>query len=224
MLTLGIETTGRFCAAAIFNPADARIAAEISRGIGRGHSEAIVGIIEAALQTAGAGWRDLRRIAVASGPGSFTGIRAGVAAARGLALALGVEAVGIGVLEALAAEAPGGSPVLAAIAARDGLVFFQGFDAAGEPVAPASCDTPKQAAGFLVSRLAADAILCGDAAEQVIAAGAMLRPVAHRLGEPTAGRIARLGAVADPARHPPVPAYVNPPGAKPQARAAVRLA
>jgi tRNA threonylcarbamoyladenosine biosynthesis protein TsaB len=68
--------------------------------------------VDALLRQAGAHPRDLGGLALGTGPGSFTGIRIGLAAARGLALALGVPAAGVSTLEALAAGAPGATPVI----------------------------------------------------------------------------------------------------------------
>jgi tRNA threonylcarbamoyladenosine biosynthesis protein TsaB len=75
---------------------------------------------------AGLAFDRLDRIAVTVGPGSFTGLRVGIAFAKGLALALDKPAVGIGTLEALAAEA--GGLVFAAIDARRGQLYLQGFE------------------------------------------------------------------------------------------------
>jgi tRNA threonylcarbamoyladenosine biosynthesis protein TsaB len=68
--------------------------------------------VDALVRQAGAHPRDLGGLAVGTGPGSFTGIRIGLAAARGLALALGVPAAGVSTLDALAAAAPGALPVI----------------------------------------------------------------------------------------------------------------
>jgi len=76
--------------------------------------------VDALLRQAGAQTRELEGIAVGIGPGSFTGVRIGLATARGLALALGVPVAGVSTLDALAAGAPGAVPV---IDARRGEVF-----------------------------------------------------------------------------------------------------
>ena len=83
-------------------------------------------MIEATLSKAGVAFDDLDRIAVTTGPGSFTGVRVGVAAARGLALALDIPAVGIGSLEALASplvRTARNGTVVAALDAKRGEVF-----------------------------------------------------------------------------------------------------
>ena len=69
----------------------------------RGQAERLLPMLEEMLAEAGVGWRDLDGIGVVTGPGNFTGVRLAVAAARGLALALGIPAVGVTVFEALAA-------------------------------------------------------------------------------------------------------------------------
>ena len=68
--------------------------------------------VDALLRQAGAHPRDIDALALGTGPGSFTGIRIGLAAARGLGLALGVTAAGVSTLDALAAGAPGATPVI----------------------------------------------------------------------------------------------------------------
>lgn len=122
-LVLAIDTTGARCGAAVTD-AGGRVLAFRDPVIGRGHAEQLMPIVEEALKEAGAGWPDLARIAVSVGPGSFTGLRVGVAAARGLALALGIPAVGVATLEALAEPFRHAGPVLAAMDAKRGEVYL----------------------------------------------------------------------------------------------------
>jgi len=75
-------------------------------------ASALLEDVDALLRQAGAHPRDLEGLALGTGPGSFTGIRIGLAAARGLALALGVPGAGVSTLDALAAGAPGATPVI----------------------------------------------------------------------------------------------------------------
>jgi tRNA threonylcarbamoyladenosine biosynthesis protein TsaB len=84
------------------------------------HAVTVLEDVDALLRQAGAHTRELEGIAVGVGPGSFTGVRIGLATARGLALALGVPVAGVSTLDALAAGAPGAVPV---IDARRGEVF-----------------------------------------------------------------------------------------------------
>ena len=103
--------------------------AQSSAGGGIGSTRSAIGArrrSQAVMARAGLAFADLDRIAATVGPGSFTGLRVGVAFAKGLALALGKPTVGIGTLEALAAQAPG--LVFPAIDARRGQLYLQAFD------------------------------------------------------------------------------------------------
>src|SRR5215207_11035135 len=99
---LALDTSLEDCAVAI--AAGGRVTL-VRETIGRGHAERLFGMVEAALAEAGLRLADIDRFAVTVGPGSFTGIRVGVAAARGFALATGKPAVGISTLAAHAAAA-----------------------------------------------------------------------------------------------------------------------
>ena len=103
MLLLAIDTAGPVCAVALARAADGgpEILTRIEERIGRGHAERLMPMIEEALTCAQKSFDDLDRIGVTIGPGSFTGVRVGVAAARGLALALDIPAVGVGSLDAI---------------------------------------------------------------------------------------------------------------------------
>jgi len=124
-----------------------------------GHTGRLLEFARELLERAGLAWGELDRIAVGVGPGTFTGLRVGVATARGLAQSLGVEVVGVSSLRVLAEAAlrgPGlGQPtaavgVLAAIDARRGEAFAAAYDAQGELTAPralspqALCELPGQ--------------------------------------------------------------------------------
>lgn len=141
MLILAIDTAAGLCAAAVHDTQ----AGERGRAVldlGKGHAEHLMGVIEDALDAAGASYADLGAVAVSVGPGSFTGLRVGVATARGLALALAIPAIGIGTLEAIAHQARvarPGEPVLCLIEAGRGQVYAASFDADGTSImAPAA--------------------------------------------------------------------------------------
>lgn len=124
-MILAIDTSAGQCAVALVGDKIALRAERMSRG----HAEALFPMIEEVLAETGAHYADLTRIAVCTGPGSFTGIRVGVAAARGLALGCGIPAIGITRLEALGTGWTG-SIVLKG---SRGNLFVQAFDA-GSPV------------------------------------------------------------------------------------------
>ena len=108
----------------------------------KGQAERLMPMLEEMLQQAGIGWRDLTALAVGTGPGNFTGVRISVAAARGLALGLGVPAVGVSRLEALAHLLP--RPLTVIEDARRGEVYVQAFTQEGAGparVVPAAAET-----------------------------------------------------------------------------------
>ncbi|MEM6490167.1 MAG: tRNA (adenosine(37)-N6)-threonylcarbamoyltransferase complex dimerization subunit type 1 TsaB, partial [Pseudomonadota bacterium] len=99
-MILGLDTSAGQCAVAL-TAGGARLAGAVER-LDRGHAERLFPLIERALAEAGVGIEAVRRVAVCTGPGSFTGLRVGVAAARGLALGRGIPAIGITRFEAVA--------------------------------------------------------------------------------------------------------------------------
>ena len=134
MRLLAIDTAADLCAACVWDT-EAGERGRCVLELGKGHAERLMAVIDEALAKAGSTYADLGAIVVAVGPGSFTGVRVGVAAARGLALALGVPAVGVTTLEALARQAREerpGHPVVARIEAGRGQAYVAAFSAAGE--------------------------------------------------------------------------------------------
>jgi len=154
-MILAIDTSAAQCAVALVGAGDP--VAE-RRPMERGHAEHLFPMIETVLERAGAAYADLTRIAVCTGPGSFTGIRIGVAAARGLAFGRGVPAIGISRFEALAVEA--GGPVSICLAGRGGTIYLQSFGADGAPLgAPAAVNAAELSVAIPagVRRIAGDA-------------------------------------------------------------------
>ncbi len=101
---LAFDTSAAHCAAALLLP-DGRLI-QRDEPMLKGQAERLVPMLEEVLAEGGLGWSGLAKIAVGVGPGNFTGVRISVATARGLALALGIPAVGVTRLEALAYAAP----------------------------------------------------------------------------------------------------------------------
>src|SRR4029077_8176249 len=127
MRVLAIDTALAACAAAVLETGHGIIAAETLPMV-RGHAEALIPLIARVMKQSNVAFRDLDRIAVTTGPGSFTGVRVGLAAARGFAVATGVPVVGVSTLAVFAAPhlaANGKTPVIAAIDARHEHVYLQ---------------------------------------------------------------------------------------------------
>lgn len=216
---LVIETSGRACAAGVFSGAG-----ELSRCVvemGRGHADAIVDLCSDALREASRDWRDLRSVAVCVGPGSFTGIRAGVAAARGFSLALGIPAVGVSALDAMALAAPGTDVrVVVARDARRGQVYARAFDsgvALGDPV----IDSTEAIAAGLTGELTVIGSGAPPLVEALTAAGRDARigtrgGAALLIDAPDVAHVAEIARLAGDAL-PPEPLYLRSADAKPAA-------
>ena len=121
-MILAFDTSSAACTAALFNGAGECVARRDER-IGRGHSERLVPMLAEML-----GGRTADRIIVGVGPGSFTGIRVGLAAAHGLAIGWNAELSGMSSLALLAAGTRGNEDVTAAIMGGHGELFVQQFD------------------------------------------------------------------------------------------------
>ena len=102
MLTLALDTCLAACSAALDR--DGQTVGWISEPMARGHQERLAPMVRDLMADCGVAFGDLDRIGVTVGPGSFTGLRVGLAFAKGLALALNRPCVGVGALEALAAS------------------------------------------------------------------------------------------------------------------------
>src|SRR5216110_1764841 len=121
MLVLAIDTALDACAAAVLDTDAAKIIAQESQAMKRGHAEALMPLIARVMKASGIAFTSLDRIAVTTGPGSFTGLRVGLSAARGIGLAAGNPVVGVTTLSAYAAPVVSRNdeqPVISAIDAR----------------------------------------------------------------------------------------------------------
>ena len=140
MRVLAIDTALEACSAAVLDTDRGGITASESIAMARGHAEAVMPLIARVMDLAEIEFADLDRIAVTTGPGSFTGLRVGIAAARGIALAAGKPAIGLSTLAAFAAPLiaeDDTTHVVAAIDARHDNVYLQVFGTGGRTlVAP----------------------------------------------------------------------------------------
>jgi tRNA threonylcarbamoyl adenosine modification protein YeaZ len=218
MIVLAIDTAANLCAACVYDTKAGHELGRAVRDIGKGHAEVLMDVIGEALAAAGGlALKDVDAVAVAAGPGSFTGIRVGVSVARGLALALKIPATGVPTLEALACEARerfGAKPVLAAIdGGRDG-IYAALYDGRGRPVHPAAVVDIETAA-----RLAGEAaVLAGSAARRIAPS---MSSGSFELGSAAAtadiAAYARLAAAKGFTGEKPRPLYLRAPDARPQA-------
>jgi tRNA threonylcarbamoyl adenosine modification protein YeaZ len=162
-----IETSSRLCSVAV--AIDGVIACEREELDPKGyrHAEALSPMIQSALSEAGVRVRELSGIAAAHGPGSYTGLRIGLAAAKGLALPWGIPCYGIDSLELLAAAVREASsselPIWVAMDARRSEVYSAWFNAQGERMSP---DIPEVIDALWIDRPAARS--GGDGVEKVM--------------------------------------------------------
>ncbi len=181
------------------------------------HTTQVLTLAHEVLERAGLSWRDVDRIAVGTGPGSFTGLRVGVATARALALAADAELAGVSTLRALALPAGRGDPartVLAVVDARRGEAFAAAFRGARQVAAPAALPP-----GKLAELSTENALAVGDGAVRFRAvlegSGTEVPPDESPLHRLSAAAVAQLGAAAAPAAPEAiVPEYLRLPDAE----------
>jgi tRNA threonylcarbamoyladenosine biosynthesis protein TsaB len=218
MRVLAIDTALEVCAAGVFDLDGRDLLASESRPMGRGQAEAFMPLLARVMDAAAIDFSDLDRIAVTVGPGSFTGLRVGIAAARGLALATGKPAVGVSTLAAQAAPhrtAVEGRTVVAAIDAHHDFVYVQVFGSDRRELAAPVLLPSAEAVGTIPP---GEAILVGSGATLLAAQWppALTPPLIDARRVPELTWIARLGAAADPARAVPKPLYLRAADARPQ--------
>lgn len=212
MKILCLDTAMAACSAAVIDTEQPRPLAEAFAAMERGHAEALAPMAAEVMQSAGFDFSRLDRIAVTTGPGTFTGVRIGLSFARGLGLARGIPVVGIDSLSAIAANETSEAPLLIAADARNDEIYAAVFDAARRLITPPHITT----AQAVCSDLPAGAMVLGTASVHVIAASGrhdILRSAAGDL--PVAARFGALASGAAPASMPG-PLYLRAPDAKPQ--------
>jgi tRNA threonylcarbamoyladenosine biosynthesis protein TsaB len=219
MLILAIDTALDACAASVLDTSAGGVIALESQPMKRGHAEALMPLIARVMKASGVAFAALDRIAATTGPGSFTGLRVGLSAARGIALAAGKPVVGVTTLTAFAApivsENAEPHPVLAAIDARHDHVYFQVLGGDGSSlikpkVAPIveALDAARFGAPYLV----------GNAAQILAGRWPADAPPPFRIDQqaaPDIAWVAWLGAAINPESAPARPYYLRAPDAKP---------
>jgi tRNA threonylcarbamoyladenosine biosynthesis protein TsaB len=221
MRVLAIDCALDACAAAVLDSDTGSSIASETRAMVRGHAEALMPLIARVMSNAEVEFRELDLIAVTVGPGSFTGLRVGISAARGIALAAAKPAVGVTTLAGLAAPHiadDDATPVVAAIDARHDHVYLQVFGRGGRTLLPPRIASLREA----VRAANGPARIVGSAADLIARAWPRGEPPPVEVDQraaPDIVWIARLGAVSSEAEGPPKPLYLRAPDAQPQAAA-----
>jgi len=217
-LLLAVDTANERCSVAVADLGDGTILASADPSIGKGHAERLMDLVAEILAEAGAEYGDVAKLAIGIGPGSFTGIRVAVAAARGWELALGIPGVGVDTLEAQAEPHARDGAVLAVHDARRGEVYAALHAPGGARLAGPEAMVVDDLPAFCVRHGVepADLRLVGSGA--VLAAerlpGARLVPEAGEGSAPIAS-IVRIALARAPGA-PPLPLYLRGADAKVQ--------
>jgi tRNA threonylcarbamoyladenosine biosynthesis protein TsaB len=224
MRVLAIDTALAACSAAVLDTANGGIVASESLPMTRGHAEALMPLIERVVKKSGVAFAALERVVVTTGPGSFTGLRVGISAARGLGVATDIPVVGVTTLSAYAAPylaADDQIPVVVAIDARHEHVYLQVFGAGGRTLIAARL-APLNEAVRAASE--APARIVGSAAKAVaggLAQTALAPVIVDARDAPDIAWVAQIGAAVSEAQAPPKPQYLRAPDAQPQHAAAL---
>jgi tRNA threonylcarbamoyladenosine biosynthesis protein TsaB len=217
MLILAIDTALDACAAGVLDTDTAKLIAQESQAMKRGHAEVLMPLIARVIKQAGLAFAALDRIAVTTGPGSFTGLRVGLSAARGIGLAANKPVVGLTTLTAYAAPVVGqnaGRPVISAIDARHDQVYFQVVSGDGGSLMRPRVAPIEEA--LEASRFGA-AHLVGNAARILADRWPADAPPPFKVdaqAAPDIGWLAWLGAAVSPDTAPARPYYLRAPDAK----------
>jgi tRNA threonylcarbamoyladenosine biosynthesis protein TsaB len=208
VILLAVDTCLDACSAALVE--DDRVLADVSEPMHRGHQERLAVMVEALMTEAGVRFDRLDRLAATVGPGSFTGLRVGLAFAKGLSSALSIPLVGVGTLPALAEGQKGF--VAAVIDARRGQVYLQAFRDGRALMAPDALSVETAAARLAELAGPGPVTLIGTGAPLLAGLFASARVETPAGPDPVA--IARLAQLAGD-RLPPVrPLYLRTPDAK----------
>ena len=217
MLILAIDTALDACAAGVLDTEAGKLIARESLPMKRGHAEALMPLIARVIKESGIAFASLDRIAVTTGPGSFTGLRVGLSAARGIALAANKPVVGLTTLTAFAAPVVSQNaeqPVITAIDARHDHVYFQVVSGNGSSLILPRVAPIEEALG--ASRFGAPHLV-GNAAKILADRWPAHAPPPFKVDAqpaPDIAWVAWLGAAVSPNTAPARPYYLRAPDAK----------
>ena len=182
----------------------------------RGQAEALAPMVQETMGLAGVAFKDLGRIAVTTGPGTFTGVRIGLAMARGLGVALNIPLTGITSLAAIACnETAGDLPIVVAVDARASEIYFAAFDQSGKEITAPTVVTLANGQRFMPS---GPVRFLGTAADLLLHQLDGQQHFRSDAGDlPVAANFVKFAASIPASTVPPEPLYLRPPDVKPQA-------
>lgn len=216
MKLLAVDTALGACSVALID--DDRVLSHRHRLMDRGHAEAVAPMVEEVMRDAEASFANLDRLAVTTGPGTFTGQRVGLAFMRGLRVALRVPLVGITTLAAMAEAAKAETGLVRAIALHDARrdeVYIE-----IQNVLPPTVMCFDMAVGVLLDLPGDEPIAIAGTAGPRVCDALAKRFVLSFVRQPDALWVARLARIAEAPDNPPGPLYLRAPDAKlPAARA-----
>jgi tRNA threonylcarbamoyladenosine biosynthesis protein TsaB len=228
MNVLALDTSMGACSAAVLAIDGAARRLVLREALmARGHAEALMPMVAEVIQESGLGFAELDLIAATVGPGSFTGARVAIAAARGLALVtdarlFGTDSLSVMARSALVSGEVGSAPFAIAVDARRGMIYLGLYDEAARKLKGPALIAPDEALHLLPPELVTAA---GSGAELLAAAGARQgRTIATTLPElqPSAGALAEIAAASGETLPTLKPLYLRPPDARPQAQVVSR--
>ena len=213
MLILAFDTTAAAVTVALWR--DGAVLARGQEIMAQGQAEALMPAVERIMDAAGVTYKALDRIGVTVGPGSFTGVRVGLAAARGLGLAAGKPVIGVMTTEVLAAGVPPAERiesvrVLAAIDTKRGDLYVQHFDSTLRHSSDVRAIAPDSLNDWLEP---GPLVVVGDAAAIAVSVLGPRARLSSVPALPDAAVLARLVSQRDPVAGGPLPVYVRPPEA-----------
>ena len=212
MLVLALDTSMAACSVCVYDAGSGRVLASRHEFMDRGQAEALAPMVQETMASAGVAFKDLARIAVTTGPGTFTGVRIGLAMARGLGVALTIPVTGINSLAAIACnETASDLPIVVAVDARATDIYFASYDASGHELTAPVIVTLADAHKCMPGR---PSRLLGTAADLLLDK----KHVRSDAGDlPVAANFVKLAASIPSSTVPPEPLYLRPPDVKPQA-------
>ncbi|HLA03033.1 MAG TPA: tRNA (adenosine(37)-N6)-threonylcarbamoyltransferase complex dimerization subunit type 1 TsaB [Aestuariivirga sp.] len=216
MLILALDTSMAACSVCVYDADKSLVIGANQQFMERGQAEALAPMVQDTMKTAGVGFADLSRIAVTTGPGTFTGVRIGLAMARGLGVALSIPITGINSLAAIAAnETAKTLPIVVAVDARAGEIYFASYDQSGHELTGPVVVPLAEAHHFMPGH---SAMVLGSGAELLLSKLGSHAHVRSDAGDlPISANFVRLAAATPASALPPEPLYLRAPDVKPQA-------